>query len=275
MEIKTQVSDLSEVPEALRDAYVQRDGVYLLNLDGPPPDGYADAKEFASLKTKHEHSRDRGIGMLKEVAELAGVPEATDLAPLRDIIGKYRGLDVNEYERLKQNAAKLEESGVKQPEDFAHVVREQVNAAIEPIKNELEQERTARIAEQEKNASSRMREEISRAFLEAGGKPRAVDFMVSEASKIFEVREGQVQARAGQYSPKRAGEAVSVAEFMQNQLSASDFCFDGSAGGGAIPSNGSFGSSVKVLDNPTPQDLGKLSYQLDDLKAGKIKVANS
>lgn len=274
MAIKTVVADIEEVDESIRGLYVEEGGQYVLRVEGPAPRGYATAADFSDMKAKHETSRNNNIDLLKGVASLTGVEEATDLSPLRSLVEKYNGVDVDEYATLKSNAQKLEQKGVTQPDDIAEIVRGEVHSAVEPLKQELESERAARVAAQQKNDEAQLRSEISTVFLEAGGRPKALDFLVGQAESVFEVKEGSLVARSGNYSQKDAGEPLSVAEWIERQTQEADFIF-GDSGGGAAPITNAADSlppGVRVLRNPTEQELGKHSQDIAD---GKVKLVTS
>jgi hypothetical protein len=268
MAIKTKLSSLDEAPEALRHEYVERDGAFVLQVEGPAPDGYASAIEYASVKRKQQEYRDRNHSLLNDAAQLAGVERTEDMGPVRALIERYRAVDLNEYEKLKANAAQLATKGVKQPEDIRSIVME----AVEPLKAELESERAARQEAQRKNDQSQLSGEISTAFLEAGGRPAALEFLTTQARDVFEVVDGEVQARPGQYSKRQAGEPLPVAEWMEAQTQAVGFAFGDSAGGGAVASTAGTNNSGSILRDPTPQELGRHAKAITE---GRMKIVNS
>ena len=96
------------------------------------------------------------------------------------------------------------------------------------------------------------RHAVSAAFLAHGGRPEAVDFIVSKAP-----------ADADELTEWLADAAVS------KELA---FAFQPSSGGGAAPKTSSTlgaRSNVNVLRNPTPQQLGEHAA---DIRAGKTKI---
>ena len=268
MAIKTTVTSLEEVPESLRHEYAERDGSFVLQVEGNAPEGYASAAEFARVKRKQQEYRDRNHALLTDAAGIAGVERTEDMKPVRDLVDRYRAVDLDEYEKLKANAAQLATKGVKQPDDIRSIVLE----AVEPLKQELESERAARQEAQRKNDQSQLSSEISTAFLEAGGRPAALEFLTAQARDVFEVVDGEVQAKPGQYSKRRAGEPLPVDEWMEAQTQAVGFAFGDSAGGGAVPSVGTNNNSGSVLRDPTPQELGRHAKAI---REGRMKIVNS
>lgn len=267
--IKTQVSSLDEVPEDLRHQYVERNGGFALQIEGPAPDGYASAAEFAEVKGQRQEFRERNDTLLNHAARIGGVERTETLDPIESLLNQYRSVDLDEYERLKLNAAQLATKGVKQPEDIRAIVLE----AVEPLKVELEAERAARQAAQRKSDQAQLRGDISTAFLDVGGQPKALEFITTQANEVFEVVEGKLQARPGQYSKRDAGEPIKVAEWMDEQTRAVNFAFGQSGGGGATPSVGtSPATNAAVLNDPSPEELGKHSKAISE---GRMKIVNS
>jgi hypothetical protein len=269
MSLKTRIHTLDEVPEELRHAYVERNGGFSLTIEGPAPEGYATGEDYAGVLQKQQEYRDRNHSLLSDAAGIAGVERAEDMKPVKELVDRYRSLDLDEYERLKSNAEKLATKGVKQPDDIRSIVLE----AVEPLKVELETERAARQAAQRKSDQAQLRGEISTAFLDVGGQPKALEFITTQAEAVFEIVEGKLRARPGQYSKRDAGEPIKVAEWMDEQTRAVNFAFGQSGGGGATPSVGaSPATNAAVLSDPSPEELGKHSKAISE---GRMKIINS
>ncbi len=269
MKLQTHVANLDDVAEEVRDAYVERDGSFVLQIEGNAPEGYATAADFAEVKGQRQEFRERNDTLLGHAARIGGVERTETLDPVESLLNQYRSVDLDEYERLKSNAAQLATKGVKQPEDIRAIVTE----AVAPLKQELESERAARISIQEKNDQNLLRDQISQAFLDVGGLPKALGYITQQASDVFEVVDGKVQARPGQYSSRNAGDALPVTEWIEKQTQEVSFAFGNNTGGGAVPSVAS-GDTIggRVLKDPTPHELGRHSKAIRD---GKIKIVNS
>jgi hypothetical protein len=109
-----------------------------------------------------------------------------------------------------------------------------------------------------------LRQTVGAEFLATGGRPEAMDYIVSKAP--FTVVNGALKANDG--APP------TVEEWLVTQLDASAFAFNPSIGGAAL--GGKAGvvlgarSNVRQLVNPSPTELGAAAA---DIKAGKVKVA--
>lgn len=230
------LEDLGGLDESLHEHYEQRDGKYVLKVDGELP-GYVKASQLAETKTKLSEMRETNIGLLKGVAELAGVDEASDLSPLREKLKSYEGIDPEDYRKLK---AELDKKGVKKGDDIDGLIQSQMEKfkeeAIAPLKQQLEQEREARVAAQKRADQSTLREKLS-AALGDGVKTKALPFLLDKASVEFTVKDGEVAVRDGRLSPKTA-EPWTLDGWVEHARSEYDFAFKSSTGGGANPGPG-------------------------------------
>ena len=157
-------------------------------------------------------------------------------------LARFEGVDPEEFKRLKAQG------------DDADVVK---------LKGELATEKAARAAAEAKVDGGLVRATISAAFLKAGGRPAALDFIVSKASDVLTVEQGVVTGKV--FDPAKPGEKLTVESFIVAQVKESGFAFHPSSGGGA-PSHTGDGSSHsrgKELVNPTPQELGQLVPPFD------------
>ena len=159
-------------------------------------------------------------------------------------------------------------------EQFAGLDAEKVRADLATLGQqtacitELEGKLTAATAAA---AGTTLRSLVGDEFARVGGRPEALDFVVSKAREVFDVTDGQVVARV--FSPDRPGERLSVGEFIAAQTKASSFAFFPSSGGGATQNHGQPGSGgVREVVDPTPAQLGQLSAAI---KLGTVRVRYS
>jgi hypothetical protein len=135
-------------------------------------------------------------------------------------------------------------------------------AELETIRKEKPNETIAALRAQLADAqgkanASTLKDAITAAFLKAGGRANAVDYIVTKASDKFTVENGALVGKV--FDPSRPGEKLTVDAFMSQQVRESDFAFLPSGGGGANPLSGGgrpSTSAAKELRNPTPQQLG-------------------
>jgi hypothetical protein len=190
-------------------------------------------------------------------------PDTAKLAEFRDsnvillkerdaLKAQYEGID-EEYKTLKAKAAAGD------------------GAELAAVRAELATEKTARAAAQAAADASVLKSTVTDAFLKAGGRPKALGYIVAQAAPVFTVVNGALKST--QFSPTRPGESLTLDEFIASQLKDSDFAFEASRGGGATGGGGGRSTSgVRELRDPTPQDLGKFSREI---AAGEMRVVYS
>ena len=271
--MKTVVSTLDGVPEALRGEYEEKDGRFVLKVEGEVA-GYVPASELASANGRVVEFRDRNVELLKGVAKLAGVEQATDLTPLESLLEKYKGVDPEEFKSLKAEAEKLKKKGVNKSDDLDATIKAAVDAALHPVKEALESERKVRKQAQAQIDDATLRQAVGDRFVKAGGKPKAVDYMVGQAKDVFHVESGEVKAKPNRFSAKAPGEPLSIEEWLLSMVTEADFAFEPSKGGGSSGSTdrGGVPAGVKQLVDPTPQQLGQ---HMKEISKGEMVVVSS
>lgn len=251
MPLKPVVTDLATVPEPFRAEYELRDGSYHLKLDGDPA-GYVKGTDHAALNGKVAEFRENNIKILKAL----GV-ENVDGALQK--LEALKAIDPAEYQRLRDDAAKLEKKGVKGEGDLQTIVQ----AALKPLAEKLEQSERREAEARTRADRARLREVIGTAALKAGAKPGAIDFLLQKAEETFVVEDGEVKARPTKFSPSGTGSLINVPEWLGSTTKEYDFAFEPNKGGGANPAGGGAGApkpGVKQIVNPSPEDLGRLTY---------------
>lgn len=189
--------------------------------------------------------RDKNIALMKEIDDLKA---------------KYKDIDPD---TLPTRLARLAELEGMTPLE-----------RVTELETALTAEKTAHAAEKTAHADTRKRADaliiesaIGDVFSKAGGRPEARGFLVAQAAGPFVVENGQVKGT--KFSPDRAGEPMSVTEWITLQTRANAFCFFNSSGGGADPKPGGGTGGAKILRNPTPQELGRYGKEI---AAGDMKI---
>lgn len=187
--------------------------------------------------------RDRNVALMKEIDDLKA--KYKDIDP--DAVAADR-LKLTEFEAAK--------------------------AQLDAARAELVTEKAVLAAERTAHADTRKRADalviesaITDLFTKSGGRPEARAFVVAQAAGQFIVENGQVKGT--QFSPDRAGEPMSVNEWITLQTRQNAFCFFSSSGGGADPKPGGGTGGAKILRNPTPQELGRYGKEI---AAGVMKI---
>jgi hypothetical protein len=260
MALKTVVDDINSVPEAFRKEYEQKDGKFYLSLDGQPA-GFVAAADLALANGKVVEFRDKNIALMQEVE------------PLRKLKTDFDGIDAVAAKDALAKAAQLKEKGVTKADDVAKLVADSVAAALKPVQDQLAQSEAARKADNDRANRATMRQTIGEQFTKIGGKAKALDFVLAQAESVFEVRDGQVVAKANQFSAANPGNPLPVTEWLGSQARENDFAFEPSNGGGANPKNNGNGGGARpgqtILKNPSPAQLGAAASDIAD---GKVRV---
>jgi hypothetical protein len=258
------VESLDKVAEPLRTFYEQKDGKFVLLLDGPPQ-GFVTAADHAVQLGKVVEFRDNNVKLMKEVE---------DLRPLKTKIGD---LDVDAARKALTEVEELKKKGVQKPDDITALITQAVNAAVTPLKDQITASTASLAAERKRADDQTLRSTVGEHFNKVGGIPSALDFIVSKATDAFEVRDGKVVAKTNKFSSVKPGDPLTVEEWFGGVMKESDFAFKPSTGTGSDPlRRGTGDSGLKPgqteLRDPTPQQLGEYSK---DILAGKVKVVFS
>lgn len=258
------VDSLDTVPEPARGFYEAKDGKFVLSLNGTPA-GYVPAAEHAATLGKVVEFRDNNIRLTQEV---------TELRPLKT---QFEGIDPTAAREALTKVADLGKKGVKGADDVAALVAASVEAAIKPLKDQLQTQTQQTEAERKRADESVLRSSVTEKFLKAGGKAKAVDYILNAAKEAFTVESGTVKALSTKFSTERPGEPLGMDEWLTSMAREHDFAFEGSTGSGAAPVSGVRGTSTvragqTILKDPTPQELGAHSK---DIAQGKMRVEYS
>jgi len=232
MALPLAVDSLDSVPESIRSEYIEDNGKYRLVIDG-----YEDPK---NLKSALEKERQSAREAAKAKAELER---------------KFEGIDIEEYQTLKQEREALEEARLK----------------AEGKADELAQKRTEKILEESKKKELAAQSEIERykAIAKrsqdealsgkiqsaAAGKihqdPKALELVAMMAKQIFTIDEEnrvvQLDSEGHVILGKDGRTPFTPAEWIESLRETHPFLFPNSnTGGGASGSKG-YTSGSKVI----------------------------
>lgn len=249
------VDALTDVPEPIRGEYEPHEGKFRLKIEGEIPEIVEKTRKLTEFRDNNRSLNDQ-------------------ITTLKSQLEERKDLDPAEYVKMKDKLAKLEKAGVKDSNDVQAQVQEAlartVKEHVDPLRKQLEAEKTARAEAQERLNKARLREVIGGAVIKAGARQDAVDYLLTKAVDVFQVVDGEVKAKDGKYSPSKVTEPIAVEEWVSTLPKDNAFAFEKSNGGGSKGS-GEVKPGDKVLVNPTPQQLGAHAA---DIAAGKMKVVH-
>jgi hypothetical protein len=177
-------------------------------------EGAASADEINALTAKVNEFRENNVRLMKDAE-------------------RFKDIDPARYQQLVAQADELGKKGVKGSADIEAAIKTAVDAAIAPLKTELETSSKARQAAQEKADAATMRTQIGDKALKLGLKPGAMDYILLQAGQKFAVVDGAVKAKDNVFSAKNPGNALDVDEWLGSAVKEHDFAFESSRGGGA------------------------------------------
>jgi hypothetical protein len=238
--------------EPLKTEYVQKDGNYILALDGELPD-------VREMKVKLAEFRDNNRNMHGE------------LEKLRPLATKFDGVDPDEYRKLKDQVAKLKAKGISDPDQAEDDIDKRIKAANAPILAKLEQEEKRRQEAEQRMLDQDYEKKITDVALKAGLRPQAVDVAVARARQKFELKDGELTPKAGVKNVEEPHKDYTTKEWLAELAKSDSYLFEPSDGGGAEGSRGKK-SGAQILMNPSPEELGR---NMDAIASGKMQVVRS
>lgn len=157
------VDDVTTLPEGVRGFYVEQDGKYVLDAD------VESHPALAGLKSALQHQKD-----------------ATREA--KDKLKGFAGVDVEEFKRLRDEAAKRGDKGTGEEHDTEKLVKKRVEAALAEVQPQLAEVEKLRA----ENRSLKLHGTLSKAALEAGVLAEALDDALSGSDRFFQLKDGKV-----------------------------------------------------------------------------------
>ena len=271
MSLKPVLDSLDQVDESLRPHYTSNsDGKFILTLDGQLPN-YVDQVTHNEQLNKVTEFRNNNIQLLEERDGLKQLAEKAQA---------FGDITPEEAHAAIQQRQELESKGVKKSSDVQAVVDEALRrfkeTEFKAVQTQLTATNEARKAAEQKVIEQQMATSIGQAFKSAGGQDEAEAFIVSRARDKFEIQDGVIQAKAGQYSVEKPGEPLPLEEWMASQTKEVGFAFGRSSGTGTPPDAGAMHSTVptgvKLLIDPSPQELGQYG---NEIASGKMRVVTA
>ncbi|HUX17001.1 MAG TPA: hypothetical protein VMW52_11055 [Phycisphaerae bacterium] len=272
MALKTQVDDLDGIPEAFRDEYEEKNGKYVLRLEGDVP-GLVPSTQLAEANAKLAEFRDNNVTLKGSAAE-----RETKLEALKAQLSRFDGVDPEEYGKLKARVADLQKTGVAGADDVTLVVQRAVSAAVTPLQKRLDEvtarEKEAEAREQKSAAMlarKTMESELTSLGLSLGVSEPAIPDYVARGLEIFRYEDGQIVAKNGDtpvYSPSNPTMPLTPDEWAESLIETAPHLFKGSGGGGAAASDNTPPPPRKTIQND-PLEFGR---NIEAIARGEVIV---
>ena len=233
---KTKTKD--EIPPELQRFYVEREGVWVLDLVG-------------------------GVDKARVDEILAA--NATLTKRIEDHEHRFQGIDPDEVRKLIEDKRKLEEAQQLKAGEFERVLESRVTT----VKSTLEKQLGVVAAERDSLHARLSSIQIDQAVLteatQRGLRPTAIPDITARARSTFRLVNGTPQALAADGQTARVGRdgltPLTVAEWIEQQLAEAPHLFAANAGGGAA-GDGSGGAGTQTVRNPFRKETWNLTEQM-------------
>lgn len=241
MPLKHVIPSLDAVPENLRSLYVQKDGKFVLDVDGAIA-----VDEHERIKVQLAEFRDNNRALNTSKTELEA-----KLAALKDVDPEKYRTALTELDELKKKAP------AKDSELAA--IRTQLDALGKSLTESAERERKSAVALAEKD----LEVSLTQAGIKAGVDEKALLDYLGRAKRVFRIEDGKIKTDV--FSKKNVTTPMTVDEFVADLPAEAPHLFKPSKGGGANPPGpgGSGGNgatrTITAGSKLTEQDLKDLA----------------
>lgn len=282
MALKYKLKSKEEAPAELASLYVERDGAFVLDIEG------------AVDKAKLDEFRTTNVALLKERDELKQ---------------RFEGIDPDEFKRLKEAHQKAEEDRLLKRNSPPHpsplpdaereadrererqAERERIEKVIEgrvknfrgDLEKQINQLTTERDALNTRLAAIQIDQGVITSATKRGLRSTAMADITSRARTVFRLVNGVPTAFEPDGKQVRYGRdgltPLSIEEWVDGQVAEAPHLFEANSGGGANNQNGAGGAGLRgVGKNPFRKETWNLTEQMkiaknDPQLAARLKAA--
>lgn len=255
MALKYKLKAKEEIPAELQTLYVERDGAWVLDVEG------------AADKAKLDEFREGNLALKRE---------------RDDLKARFAGIDPEAVRKLADEKRQLEEAQQLKAGEFEKVLE----ARLKAVKTDLEKQLAGVTGERDvlhaRLATIQIDQAVVTEATKRGLRASALPDITARARNTFRLVGGAPQAIEADGQTARVGRdgvtPLSVAEWVDTQVSEAPHLFEANAGGGAA-GNGSGGAGGnRSGKNPFRKETWNLTEQMRLLKsdpglAARLKAA--
>jgi len=254
MALKFKFKSKDEIPAEQQALYVERDGAWLLDVDG------------AVDKSKLDEFRANNIALSNQLA---------------DQKKRFEGIDPEQVRKLAEEKHRLEEAQQIKSGEVDKVVEGRLRTA----KTEWDKQFAAVSSERDSLNARLTAIQIDQGVItvatKRGLRPTAIPDITARARTVFRLVDGAPRAYETDGQTVRVGKdgitPMTLDEWVEQQVADAPHLFESNAGGGAA-SNGSGGAGNKSVKNPFRKETWNLTEQMKLLKsdpalAARLKAA--
>ena len=276
MPLKFKFKSKDEVPAEHLSFYTERDGAWVLDVDG------------AVEKAKLDEFRNNNLALSKERDELKQRFDGIDPEEARKLLAEKQKLE--EEKLLRGNADPNEaEKAEKEKAAERDRIEKVIEGRVKGIKTELEKQVGALTAERDalntRLTTIQIDQGVTTVATKRGLRPTAIADITSRARTVFKLVNGVPAAFEADGKSVRYGRdgltPMTLEEWVDTQVSEAPHLFESNAGGGAAgnASGGGAGSRPQGLQkNPFKRETWNLTEQMrlqksDPQLAARLKAA--
>lgn len=242
MALKFKLKSKDEIPAGLETHYVERDGVWILDADG------------AADKAKLDEFRSTNVALLKE---------------RDDLKKRFEGIDPDEFRRLADEKRRLEEAQQVKAGEVDKVIETRLKTARADWEKQFTAVTTERDALNARLTSIQIDQAVVSEATKRGLRPTAIPDITSRARSTFRLVNGVPQAFEADGQTVRMGKdgvtPMTLAEWIDAQVSDAPHLFESNAGGGAAGDASGGGASTRAhrsVRNPFRRETWNLTEQM-------------
>src|SRR5690348_11973546 len=254
MALKYKIKSKDEVPAEMQSLYVERDGGWVLDADG------------AADKAKLDEFRSTNVTLMKERDELKT---------------RFEGIDPDEVRKVAQEKKALEEQQRLKAGEFDKVLEARLKTAKTEWDRQFSTVSAERDALNARLTSIQIDQAVVMEATRRGLRATALPDITARARTTFKLVNGVPQAFEADGQTVRAGKdgvtPMTLAEWVDMQVSDAPHLFESNAGGGAA-GNGSGGVGNRSVKNPFRKETWNLTEQMklqktDPALAARLKAS--
>ena len=254
MALKFKFKSKDEIPAEQQALYVERDGAWILDVDGVVD------------KSKLDEFRTNNITLSNQLAEQKK---------------RFEGIDPDEVRRLADEKRRLEEAQQLKAGEAEKVVEARVASVRGELQKQLSTLTSERDALNSRLVSIQIDQGVVGAATRRGLRATAIPDITARARTVFRLVNGVPTAFEADGQTVRLGKdggsAMTLDEWVEQQVADAPHLFESNAGSGAA-SNGSCGVGNRSVKNPFRKETWNLTEQMrlqktDPGLAARLKAA--
>ena len=266
MALKTQITSLDEVDEALRPLYTKSGDGFVLDLD----DG--------AYKKKLDEFRNNNVDLLKQLDGFKGFTD--ELTALREQAEKFKGLDPDTAREALEKAREISDQKLISEGKVEELLAQRVDRMRADFEGQVAAltEKAAKSETQGNQYKTKLTEVVIDNTLQAAAagvasvKQGAMKYVLSNGRSVWKLDETgnpvPYDSEGKVMYGKDADKQLTPQEWAQGLLLEAPYLFEGSAGGGG-QGNGADGSGGRVIQ---ADDQAALNSNIEGLASGEVTV---